>query len=753
MQPPLLAPAGKGGCCVWGIIAAMHTERVAPARAQRDGRGGDNKLAAWLRGELAGLTHPALWVALGLMLAVGLSAPQLPLRYRLDIGREEGVGSDLPYLQGFNTAEQDDLGTYRWTADGATITLPGVGARALLVRLDWLPTPAAALAVGPHRYELVAGGVTLGGMPLRAEGGAQLVVVPASAVAQGTLVLTIRTDTFTLAGDTRHLGARLSGVEVVGLHAAGLVAPDWAAMLAWLGAVVYGWMAVRGALGGHNERKSYHEAHEVHEDRAGGRNVHAVAVVQTAAAPRGAIQRSERWAVWVLSIGVMLASAAALLDPPRWAFGAMPALSACALAYPLALGSRWGLARLAPRLGVPLDAVRLGWLGFFIVLSFALRYGGRLYPESMPGDIGFHHNRFNEALWGLIAIVSVNRGVAFPYPPGPYVIVAPLTLLGLGPRTVLQLTAALADAVSAAVVYAIAARATGQRTALVAAGIYVFTAATFMTTWWSFDTHIYTQLLHLLLIGGLNWALTVWQRADRGGTLGAALAVTLLTSLVFLGHFGFLINTALLLGLLISAVWIASWRGAAWARRVRWPFTCAVGAAGAFAAVCFYSSYIPLFLEQLATARAGGLTAVAGRGVVSRAVMWERLWRDGLIMHFGLFPLLLLPVGVWQLTRRGRNEVALGPQRVLLWLILGSLAVATPFAVFPFVAGVTNSPRWLMFSAWAVAVSAAVAVETLWRWNRWGRLTTLLMGACVLANTAWVWLGPMLWRIRPPEPF
>ena len=711
------------------IIGAMHAEKIAPLQTKPNRHGSASKLWLWLRTELAGLAHPALWVALGCLLVLGLSGPQLPLSYHFTVGREEGFGSDLPFLQGFNTAEQDALGPYRWSADGATLTLPGVGARALLVRLDWLPTPVAALAVSPRSYALVAGGVALGRLPLRPEGGAQFVVIPARAVAQGTLELTMQTTTFTLAGDTRNLGARLRGVTVVGLRSVGFAAPDWAAVLAWLGAVTFGWMAARGTLG--------HQPSTV--NRQSGSAWFHQAPISTA--------------VWVLGVGTLLVALAALLDPPRWAFGALPALTACALAYPLALSCRWGLPRLAHRLKVPCDAGSLRWLGWFIVLSFALRYGGRLYPDSMPGDLGFHHNRFNETVWGLIAIVSVNRGVAFPYPPGPYTIVAPLTLLGLAPRTVLQLAAALADAASAAVVYAIAARAIGARTALLAAGIYVFTAATFMTTWWSFDTHIYTQFFHLLLIGGLSWALAVWQREDRIGTLAAGWGVALLTSLVFLGHFGFLINTALLLGLLVVAVWVTSWRGAVWARRVRWPLTLAVGAAGVFTAVCFYSSYLMLFLEQLATARTGGLTAVAGRGPVNRAVLWERLWRDGLITHFGLFPLLLLPVGVWRLARRSQTEERFGPQRILFWLILGTLAVALPFAAFPFVAGVTNSPRWLLFSAWAVAVSAAVATEALWRRGWWGRSVTLAMGACVLANTAWLWVGPMLWRMRPPEPF
>lgn len=732
----------------------MRTEKISAPQA----RAAHTRAAGWvresLRAELAALADPALWLALGGLLLVFLLVPQLPLRYRFDVGYEEGPGSDLPYLRGFNTAERDELGTYRWTDDGATILVPGVGARSLLVRLSWLPMPEAALPLAPQRYELVAGGRSLGQLPLRPEGGIQLVSVPAVALASGELMLTIRSDTFTLPGDPRRLGARLSGVAVTALVPAGFVAPAWGPATGWLGAVVLGWLAARHALSG---------------PRPG------------TGAGRG-LREGQPWPVFVLTVGAVLVAAAALLDPPRWAFGAEAALVACGLAYPLAIATRASLPPLARRLGVPLDGVSLAWLSFLIVLSFALRIGGRLYPDSMHGDIGFHHNRFNEAMWGLIYIVSVNRGVDFPYPPGPYTLVAPLTLLGLGPRAVLQLGAALADAVSAAVIYAIAARVAGQRTALRAAGIYVFTAATFMASWWSFDTHIYTQFLHLLLVAALVWGLEVWggggeaentgpgprapatapapgaRNASAGalplrGVRRASLAVGLLLTLVFLGHFGFLINTVLLLGLLVVAVWLASWRGEAWARTARWPLTLTVVGAGLFAGLFFYTAYLPLFLGQLEIAREGGLTAVAGRGPVSRAVMWERLWRDGFVVHFGLFPLLLMPWGLWLLWRGARAEAGMGPKRVVAWLALGSLAVAGVFAIFPFATGVTNSPRWMLFLAWTVALTAALAAEALWRRGWWGRAATLVMGATVLANTAWVWLGPMLWRVRPPEPF
>ncbi len=696
----------------------MATPKIAQPRAA-DARLTGNAALAWLRAEARGLVHPYLGMILAALALVFLLVPHLPFHYRIDAGFEEGVGSDLPFLQGFNGAEYGEYGTFRWTTGQSTILAPGVGRRGLLVSLNLLPVSAP---LAPQQVTVFAGDQELATLPVRPAGGRYWLVVPSAAQAGGTLRLTLDSPTFSPPADPRRLGLPLGMVTITALPAR-LVAPAWAPLGMWLGATVLAWMSVRHALG----------APYPVRDRAGGVSpVHTFAVV-----------------------GVMagLLALAALLDPPRWAFGAGAALIACALAYPLAIAARRVLPPLVRRVGAPLDGVSLSWLALGIILSFALRYGGRLYPDSMHGDIGFHHNRFNDTVWGLIFIVSKNRGVDFPYPPGPYTIVAPLTLIGLHPRALLQLGAALADALSAAVIYAIAARVTAQRTALLAAGIYVFTAATFMTTWWAFMTHIYTQFFHLLLIATLALALTAWQsdapRARRWWTLG----VGLLLSMVFLGHFGFFINTALLVTGLTVAMWGLSRRNP-WARRARWPLTLALVGAGALAISFFYSAYAPMFLSQFQTAREGGLSAVAGREPVSRALMWQGLWRNGFIIHFGLFPLLLMPWGLWRLGRAVRAAApGFGPPQAVLWLALGSLAVALVFAVFPFVAGVTNSPRWLMFIAWVVALGAALAVEALWQRGWAGRLLVVLMGAFTLANTAWFWLAPMLWRVRPPEPF
>jgi len=755
---PFVGFGVSGGAEACGIISRMRTEEIAPAAATRRGLGLAGLRAA-VRGELEGLLSPALWAALGALLLCFLLAAQLPLLVAIDAGYEEGVGSDLPFLQRFNTAERDSHGTYRWTADGAQIVVPGLGARPAAVTLRLFPVGGEILASGPETIDVYAGDNLIGRLPIRLQGSAQTLVAPPPP--GGALRLTLRSATFSPAGDPRRLGTPLDAVTVRALGAPAPVAPDWGAVLVWLGAVALGWLAARHAL-----REGRPEVHRTAAERPKGgvrqgRQGRA-ALARPAAGPRTATGSSitrgigppaaQVPAVWVLAVGAGLVGLAALLDPPRWAFGARAALAGCAMAYGLAVAARALLPGLARRFDVPLGGKTLGWLALFVAVSFALRYGGRLYPDSMPGDIGFHHNRFNEAVFGLIHILSRNRGVDFPYPPGPYLAIAPLTLLGIHPRTALQLGAAMADAVSAPLVYAIATRVAPPATALLAAGVYVFTAATFMVSWWSFDTHIYTQLFHLLLIAALVWALPAWGAGGARRGRRWAWAAGALLGLVFLGHFGFLINTALLAAGLTAAVWAASWRGAAWARAARWPLTLAVAGAGAFAALTFYSAYIPLFLGQLSTAREGGLTAVAGRGPVGRAVMWDTLWRAGLLTHYGLFPLPLALWGLWLIGRDERARPDAG-RRAVLWLTVGSLIVAAVFAALPFITGVTNSPRWMLFIAWVVAVGCAVATERIWRAGAPGRVAVLAMGGLVLANTAWIWLAPMLWRVRPPEPF
>lgn len=700
---------------------------------------------AEMRAWQTALCQPALYVLLACMLFGFLLAVQLPLLYSVDVGVEEGYGGDLPLVRGFNTAEDDFHGTYRWTADKARIVMPGLGQRAVTLHLNFFPISAQVATVGPKVINLWIDETQLAVLPVRQTGATYLVHVPAALMHNGTLDVLIRTQTFDPPDpdDPRALGTPLNRITVTAPTSWPFAAPDWGAVVMWLLAAVFFWATILRTL--------------------------------------IAVPRKLWWATLFLSVLVPPIVLAAILDPPRWSFGAQPAFISAASGYLLVLLLRPALAPLAVRLSIPMTAQSLGWLLLIIVVAYEMRYGGRLYPYSMHGDIGFHTNRFNEVVRGHVFLLSRNRGVNFPYPPGPYILLAPFALIRPAPPVLLELSAALVEAMSAPLIYTIVARALGKtpipsvtHTALLAAAIYLFTAAGFMTTWWSFDTHIYAQFFTLLLITVvhdmvLRSRVTLdsahqtpdieQKKAIRDQRLpnnhpssfvlrpSSFVGVFVLCSLVFLGHFGFFINTILLGSLMVLLLGIASWRGMTWARKLYIFLLLAGAGAGIVALALFYSLYIPLFLEQARVTATGGLTELAQRPPAERSHLWHVLWEAGFVQHFGFFPVLLAPFGTWLLLQRGYCA------RVTVALLLGSFLVSLVFALLPFITLSTQSTRWLMFSAWAIALSAAVSVDRLWRWKRSGQLVVIAMAGFVLWNTIMLWIGPMLWRIRPPEPF
>lgn len=660
-----------------------------------------------------------LMLLLVLLTLALLAVVHSPLSYAIDVGVEEGYGGDLPLLWHFNTAEDDDHGTYRWTQETSTIHLPALGHRPVVVRLDVLPINAQVVTNGPTHIALDAGNESLARLPVYARGQRYHLLVPAHRMDGGHLTLTMHTTTFTPPDDPRHLGSPLDTVRVTSVKTPFPTMPAWGTVAQWVGAVLLFWIIVFFT--------------------------------------RSNTPHPHRWALWCASGAAVLVALAALLDPPRWGYGAQPALVATALALVLVVTLRPALAALAQRLHIPLHRDTLGWLLLLVALAFGLRFGGRLFPLSMWGDLGFHTNRFIETLGlGEVYLLSRNRGVNFPYPPGPYITLAPLILTHLDIRIVLQLVAALVDALSAPLVYALVVVPLAgerptlcyQRNALLAAALYVLTAAGFMLTWWSFDTHIYSQAAALLLVTTLVFLGCRTQAMTRN-TAHTALIALLLCG-IFLGHFGFLINTVLMGGLLLLVAWVAAWRGSRLAATLHGPLLLAYLAAGLFALFFFYSAYLWLFKDQVAAMSQGGLTGLAQRAPVPRSRLWRVLWEAGLIQHFGFFPLLLLPVGIWGVWRQKSAGEGRG---ILLSLMLSSILVSSCFAVLPFITQSTQSTRWLMFSAWAIAVGGALAMRWLWRIGYAGRVVTLVMGAFVVWNTATFWLGPMLWRIRPPEPF
>jgi hypothetical protein len=405
------------------------------------------------------------------------------------------------------------------------------------------------------------------------------------------------------------------------------------------------------------------------------------------------------------------------------------------------------LARLLP----PISETAWSRLVLIAVLVLTVRYTGKIYPDSMPGDIGFHTNRYADVIRGKVLITSRNRGVEFPYPPAFYVLLAPWTLLGVDRPTQLRVGGALLDALSPLLIYAAAAtfyrrRGTigGRHPALAAAALYALAPAGQMTTWWNFSTHIFAQFAHLLLIT----ALIVGWRDQALPRRTPAVLFVLLQLLVYLGHFGFWMNTTLLGGLTL-AVLFACYpdERRQWRSRVL-----IVVAAQVAAVILFYSAYAGLFLTQAQATLGGGLTGLADRAPVGRDILWATLWDAGFRQHFGLFLIPAALSGAALLIGRLREEPA-EQQRLPAILIGGTLLIAAGFALLPFISGSTLSTRWLMFSAWVIAVAAPLAGLHFLRCGTAARLAALAICGYLFWIGVTMWLAALAWRVRPPEPF
>ncbi|HMO56996.1 MAG TPA: hypothetical protein PKC19_06550 [Roseiflexaceae bacterium] len=356
----------------------------------------------------------------------------------------------------------------------------------------------------------------------------------------------------------------------------------------------------------------------------------------------------------------------------------------------------------------------------------------------MPGDLQLHINRYSALVRGQHYIDAQHRGLPFPFPVGLYLLLAPITLSGIDIRNLFQIATGLFEASSVALYYILLTRISGSpRLGLIAAVLATITAGGHMTSWFMFTSHVSTQWYQLLLMLILMIAWPRYQRLIWW-------AIAMLFVQVGMGHIGTFINMAVFGLLIIPLLW---WHaGTPDERRAVRDLATAGLAAGTFVFACFYSFYLGQFVNQLLGIASVGMNEVTGRNPIPPETSLRVIWEGGLITHFGFFPVLLAIPGAYLAARRL-------PRSILLPLILATVLSSLSQAILPFITLSSITTRWLMFSAWVVAVAAAFACGALWRRGRAGRITVLAMGAYVASITLGIWLEAMALRKPPIEPF
>ncbi len=632
-----------------------------------------------------------------------LLVAQAPLNYRFNVGFERGPKSDLPFLQSFYPPEgQFPDGMFRWSrTEYALLELPGIGQR--IVTLSFtiashraqhdLAQPATMLTL---RH---TGTTTSPSFALRREAAHYQVLLPSDALPDGVLRLNFDTPTWQNPGDSRdEIGIALAQQVVLRSTATTLpIMPD----LGLLGGLIIGVLLTWGAA----RVSGFH------------RNQAALLVLPVAIILPllGLIDtaRAGYLGPWMLPTGLLLLGAAA----------------ANMTVFPFLLRQAGSMPQRST----------LSWLVLLSALVFALKYGGRFYPDAMPGDWQLHINRFSTTVIGDLSIRAQHRGLPFPFPQGYYLDIAPLILLGVDIRPLLPLLAGLLEAVSVPVLYALMARAThSERMALLAAAIYAGTAHGFMNTWFSFHTQISTQFFTALLM--LMLVIT-WPDYHRPTVWWPLL---LLLTQQFLGHIGTFINAGLLGTFVVIVLWLRA--TTPHERRAVRALLSAGVTAFLLAMLGYYSLFSGLIIEQITGVATQGLVEVTGKKPIPAATHLQVLWEGGLITHYGFFPILLAIPGLLWLSRRLRGS----PLPLLLW---GTLLISAAQGLLPFLTQSAIMTRWLTFAAWAIAIAGAAGLALWWRHGRAAKLAGLAMAGYVLWITATIFAEAMTQRLPPIEPF
>ncbi len=634
---------------------------------------------------LSPIKHPdvrTLATLLGIGVLLWVIAYQSSVSFHLFIGGNTTTHRreyDAPFIQGFHASEpgDDDIWqwwtlnpgyAYRWTRPDASIDLPGIGGR------QWV----VSLAVASGRPDSSAttstwqvGDQVLPPLNITASPRTYHLLGPTSS--HGHLRIQMTTPPYRPTDDPRDLGFVLRGVHTSPVKAT--LYPPALSQMGWMAAVVtllYGlarWLALR--------RRT-----------AGGITLFVVLLLAV-------LLHTHRL---VLS---MFTPTIALLLVVCW----LLALLLVGIARSVGASQR-----VMPPIK-PLVAL--------VVLAFALRLGGMLHPYAIFSDHLMNANNLLELGLGRVyfteGLPKEAGGGQAPYPPGTYLMAAPLQLLAptdIATRAiVVQSSVALLDSLLLVLLwFALWQAGMGQRAALYGAALYL-APAPIMT---SFSIGEYANiggqalaLPALLLLA--QFPLTS-SKERRLLALSPLFVVAL--ALALLGHMG----VTLSLVLVLAAVWLLLAFGMLAGREhlsALTRFTLSAGVAGALAGLVYYSA--PPFLALMSHRIAGNSTP----DTPATTAPWEPLLHSigGVFLPTSkLLPLLLLcgVMGLVLLWQRGNTSTSRGLYRLLLAWFVGTL-----FS-FGLLLLARQGVRWQHFLIPALCLSAAPLLTACYRRGRAG---------------------------------
>jgi len=680
-----------------------------------------------------------------LLVAMAFAALVLALAFQTHPVADSAIGNsvaDGTLVRGFNAAEAQPANTggrtYRWSQGESSIVYPGIGRTAATVTLT--------LAGGANpmpQVRLLANGGELTRLTLTPDFADYTVQVPAPYLRTGNLTLTLDTLPFHAPGDRRELGVLVSRVRVV--PDGGFALPPARPLLALWGAVVLLMLAlcVVGLSGGEAAVAGVAVAVAVAVGIAGNRFFITVAT-----------------AAW-LRVGIVTL-----------------------LLAPVLRGAVSLIARRRASAGINIPDAR-GILAVAVAI-FAVRLGGLWHPAAIVSDLAFHVHRFEDVVvrhqWYQEIPALYASGRPVPYPPAAYLLFAPFAAVP-DHAALLTLGTQLLDAGRIVIVGFVAWQVARNPVAGTCAAFLAGATpvASLLFSWGNLTDA--TGEAALTVVFAL--LMLAWPRLREPRVAVAFVAALLFT---LLAHIGVAVTAVAFLSMavVLAAAWSLRRSRSVGALRALVPLVALSLVAGILAVALFYR--VPLAgASGTSGAKAAtvmdapapvpppatsgytigaprpdatiGLPAVrtANPAVAVVGQFGEEAWA-----FYRVWPLVLAPVGVWLLDKRGRERDAEGeregktPGVVTTDTTAAATEYPTQNAPYPVLAlsawllgalvllivGVLTGQfvRYAVSALPAVAVGASVALAHSWRWP-WGRVAVIALLAFTGLATLFMWYG------------